>query len=32
VVHNLGVVNAFIGEQLNRQFASYESDIADLVS
>jgi hypothetical protein len=31
VVSNLGVVNAVIGEELNRQFGSYESDIADLV-
>jgi hypothetical protein len=31
VVQNLGVVNAAIGDELNRQFASYESDIADLI-
>jgi hypothetical protein len=31
VVENLGVVNAAIGEELNRQFSTYESDIADLV-
>jgi hypothetical protein len=31
VVEHFGVVSAFIGDELNRQFASYSSDIADLV-
>jgi hypothetical protein len=31
VVENTGVVNASIGEELNRLFSSYESDIGDLI-